>query len=144
MRWRVLAKLPKAGRDAALTELRLRAKRTPDLEDGADWGVDLPITDELQWYFPTKREADDFARRLPTITDVEIQSLPMPSRTLQDWEGFPTLEELVGGRHPCLNCGKLINAQDPQISTAAWMLGRGSTVRFRCRDCEYENELTIR
>ena len=83
MRWRLLARLPRTGRDAAHAELRLQAKRTADVESTSDCADDILVVDDMQWYLPTKREAHDFLRQLP-IPGVETRSLPMPNRMLQD------------------------------------------------------------
>lgn len=142
MRWRVLARPPGTGRDAARAELRLRAERTAYVESTGVRTDDILVVDDIAVVLPDQARGRRFPSATASCPWSRAPVTPDAERMLQDWEGQPTLEELLSGRHPCLNCGKPINADDPQIATVSWMLSRGSTVRFTCRDCDYENELT--
>ena len=129
MRWRVLARPPGTGRDAARAELRLRAERTAYVESTGVRTDDILVVDDIAVVLPDQARRRRFPSATASCPWSRAPVTPDAERMLQDWEGQPTLEELLSGRHPCLNCGKPINADDPQIATVSWMLSRGSTVR---------------
>ncbi|TMG52443.1 MAG: hypothetical protein E6H91_01745 [Chloroflexi bacterium] len=141
-RWQVRARY--GGNDPAIrAELLKRAGRVQDIGSGASYGDVLPELTSYVWVFPTKREGDDFARRLEGIDGVTVESASMGNRVLRDTEGRSTKADLLAGRQECVQCGAHVNPRDPQIVMNPFGLERGSVIRYDCRDCGMRNDIHI-